>query len=350
MSETQNNIMHVALVLDASVSMGHLREQVVKVADEQIKWLAERSQRMDIETRITVYSFGSTVNCLVYDKDVLRLPSLKQLYKINGNTALIEAVIQSQDDLAETPERYGKHSFLTFVITDGEENWSGNEVYPKQRHLYTDKTLAARLAKLPSHWTVAVMVPNQMGKIQAMDYGFPADNIAIWDSTSTRGVEEAGRTIRAATDNFMDNVSKGVRGTRSVFSTGADAVNRATVAQADLKPLDPSEYMLLRVNTDKVRADEFVKANGLRYVTGSVYYELVKSEKIQVQKQVLVRDKKSGHVYTGPDARALVGLPDMNVSAKPEPNPDFQIFVQSTAPNRNLLPGNNVVIMNPRTL
>jgi len=76
----------------------------------------------------------------------------------------------------------------------------------------------------------------------------------------------------------------------------------------------------------------------------------VKSERIQVQKQVLVMDKKAGHVYTGRDARALIGLPDQNVSGKPTPNPDYRIFVQSTAPNRNLFAGSHVILMNPRAL
>jgi hypothetical protein len=44
-------------------------------------------------------------------------------------------------------------------------------------------------------------------------------------------------------------------------------------------------------------------------------------------------------VYSGRDARQIVGLPDMNVRVSPSHNPDFDIFVQSTSLNRKLIAG-----------
>ena len=55
-----NIINHIVLVLDASTSMTHLSDELIKVADNQISYLAQRSKELDQETRITVYSFASS--------------------------------------------------------------------------------------------------------------------------------------------------------------------------------------------------------------------------------------------------------------------------------------------------
>ncbi|CAM5271510.1 hypothetical protein SDIAM26S_05690 [Streptomyces diastaticus subsp. diastaticus] len=68
------------------------------------------------------------------------------------------------------------------------------------------------------NWTLAVLVPDQMGKREAMQYGFPKDNIAIWDATSTQGLHKAGQVIQEATEKFMVGRTKGIRGSRAVFS------------------------------------------------------------------------------------------------------------------------------------
>jgi hypothetical protein len=67
---SQNYINHVVLNLDASASMGPHRNNLIRVADGQIKYLAQRSQELDQETRVSVYSFNEEVECLIYDKDV----------------------------------------------------------------------------------------------------------------------------------------------------------------------------------------------------------------------------------------------------------------------------------------
>lgn len=103
MSRSQNYINHVALVLDASSSMRRLSHKVVEVADQQIAYLARRSQELDQETRVTVYVFADQVECVIYDKDVLRMPSLKQMYRVGGMTALLAATLKSQRSWRRRP-------------------------------------------------------------------------------------------------------------------------------------------------------------------------------------------------------------------------------------------------------
>lgn len=334
-------INHVALVLDASGSMSHLSSQVIKVADAEIAHLAKRSKELNQETRVSVYTFDWEwrIECAIFDMDVLRLPSMKDLYRPEGMTALIDATLKSQDDLARTAQMYDDHAFLTYVLTDGAENRSRN----------TPSALAKHIAEMPENWTVAVLVPNQHGVVEAKRHGFPENNIAIWSATE-RGVEEAFSSImRTATESFMVARSQGVRGSRSLFVGGN--VDKAAVKEAvkasGLKHLPRSNYDLIRVpQAGPIRS--FVETvTGKKYVAGSSYYELTKPETVQGGKKICVRNRKTGRLYVGDEARKLLGLPDHNVRVRPEDNKDFQIFVQSTSVNRKLVPDTKLLVMKP---
>ncbi|MFD8642650.1 vWA domain-containing protein [Streptomyces zaomyceticus] len=346
MSGNQNYINHVALVLDGSSSMSHLSRKVVEVADQQIEYLARRSRELDQETRVTVYVFADKVECVIYDKDVLRMPSLKQLYRVGGMTALLAAALKSQRELAQTAQLYGDHSFLTFVLTDGQENASHRcPDAPTTNRRELVEAVAQMIATQEDNWTLAVLVPDQTGKREAMQGGFPKDNIAIWDATSAQGLEEAGQVIQEATEKFMVGRTKGIRGSRAVFSTGAEAVNKETVEAAGLTPVEASKYQLIPVARDAA-IREWVIESGHTYRTGGAFYQLSKPEKIQARKQIAVLEKKTDQVYTGPQARTLLGLPDAEARVRPDQNDDFTIFVQSTSVNRKLVPNTRLLLMN----
>lgn len=336
MTDISNIINHIVLVLDASSSMASVSSQLVKVADNQIEYLANRSKELDQETRITVYTFSTTrfnqpkIDCLIYDKDVLRVPSIAGLYRADGATPLIDASIQALDDLALTPEKYGQHSFLVYVLTDGEENVSRA----------TASMLTDKINNLPDNWTLATFVPNQMGVFEAKRFGFPKDNIAVWDATSTAGVNEVGERIRQTTETFMQNRSKGIRGSRNLFTLGTPSV--AQVA-SKLNGLQFGQYRLLNV-FETSRIDEFVESTLQRpYRLGEAYYQLMKPETIQPQKQIAIL--AHGTVYTGREARDLLGLPDYHIRVQPNNFPDYEIFVQSTSVNRKLLAGTKLLIL-----
>lgn len=330
MPQVANIINHIGLVLDASGSMQQHQRSLIQVADNQIAHLAQRSRELDQETRISVwtFSYANDINCVVWDKDVLRLPSIASFYRPNGQTAFIDATLQALDDLDETPEKYGDHSFLVYVLTDGMENASRRQPV----------TLQTRLEKLPDHWTVAALVPNTNGKHEAKRFGFPSGNIEIWDTSSTAGVNEVGQKIRAATDAYMAGRASGTRSTKSLFSTDAAAVNTQTISQAGLTPMAKGTYILVPVPKDSVIKD-FTEECGHRYQVGRGFYQLMKTETIQSTKDVIVVGKKDSKVYSGRDARQMIGLPDVDVRVKPDYNPDFTIFVQSTSVNRKLPAG-----------
>lgn len=335
MHEAQRLINHVALVLDGSSSMTHHTKNLVKVADEQIKHLALRSEELSQETRVSVYLFDHNVQCLIFDMDVMRLPSIADLYRAKGMTALVDAAVKSQEDLETTSQLYGDHAFLTFILTDGAENNSKTSRYAAQ----------AYLASLPENWTVAYLVPDRQGSHYVQQFlGASEGNVALWDTATSAGLVDAVSTIRTATDTFMSNRTRGVRGSRNVFSTGVEAVNKQTV-RAALDPLDKSKYSLYDVTGD-TRIDDFVKRQRGSYNVGKGYYQLTKTEDIQPQKNIIVVEKATGKAFYGAEARHLIGLPDgQRARVKPDANPLYDIFVQSTSLNRKLLRNTKVLVL-----
>jgi hypothetical protein len=326
MHKAQRLINHVALVLDASSSMIDHTKTLIDVADEQIKYLALRSEELAQETRVSVYTFNETVTCQIFDMDVMRLPSIKDLYRANGMTALVDATIKSQDDLGSTSQIYGDHAFLTFVLTDGMEN--------KSKHSWT--TLPKYVNK--NGWTIGFLVPDSQGEAYLTRAGISKGNISIWDATSAQGMTDSFSTIRTATDTYMTNRSLG-KTSATLFDIGPAVVNKVTVGQ--LKPV--KGYTAYYVDKEG-RIDEFVTSRVGHYSQGSAFYQLTKREIIQPTKSILVVDKKTGSVYGGPEARHLIGLPDTNIKVSPNHNPDYDIYVQSTSLNRKLKPNTHVLV------
>lgn len=332
---TNNYINHIALVLDGSGSMSHLKSQVVQIADSQIAYLAQRSKELDQETRITIYGFFDTrdIQCLVYDKDVLRLPSIKSLYKTQGQTPLIDATIKAISDLERTATLYGEHSFLIYVLTDGAENASTNR---------PDK-LKTVLASLPENWTLATFVPNAVGVSEAKKFGFSPDNIQIWD-TSSRGISEVGEVIRRTSDTYLTNRTRGIRGYRNLFTFDSSNLTSRAV-QTNLDALHFGQFRLFSVDREG-RIDEFVEKQLRRpYRLGEAYYELMVPVKVQPQKQILLYEKRTSKIFKGDQARTLLGLPDYEVKVAPDHNPNYDIFIQSTSVNRKLLKDQRVIVL-----
>lgn len=348
-TKVTNYVDHVALVLDASSSMGYYGHDrtLVRVTDGLIEHLAMRSKEMDREVRVSVFSFADQVQVLVWEKDVLRMPSIADIYRADGNTNLWGAIAQSQQDLALIPEKYGDHGFITYVVTDGENNrgnWSAQDV----------KEL---LEKQAENWTVAMLVPNQGAVLQARRAGIPGGNVEVWDTTSTTGIVEASGLITRSYDNYAVARTTGTRGSKTLFG-GAAAVNKATISAAALKPIDPKTYRLIPVippkgfvkDVDVIEIGPYVRSvNNNLYQVGSVYYPVVpalkRNPRIGPEKNLVIMDRATKMLYSGAGVRTMLGLPeDKMVTVKPDANPAYLVYAQSTSPNRHLTPHTEILM------
>jgi len=371
----QRKINHVGFVIDESGSMKSLRNDVPKVFDAQIAWLAELSLSTNQETRVSIYTLsGQRVTCVLYDQDVLRLASLAGHYNPDNGTPLVQAVAQAIDDLKHTPELYGDHGFLLFVLTDGDENTSIIPGVPVARwDTRTNQIKAEYLSKLlgglGENWTVACLVPDVRSKLMAEQFGFAKGNIAIWDATSAQGLNDAGAEIKEATSSYFDQRAQGTRGTKSLFSTvQAKSVKQEDVDKAALTPVDPNEFMIIPValsssskleikipnksvtkkNPDGIKHVEiqpFIEETGRTYVVGNVYYRLTKSEKYNYGKGVALVHRTTRKVYRGPACEALIGLDASTTRIKPPAITDeYEVYVKSTSFNRQIEVGGSVLV------
>lgn len=370
--------------------MENLVGPVVRVVDGLIKEWEQQALALNDMTRLTIYQFssqdympnGSFIECIAYDTDIARIGGVLERraeaerakgkrgswFQPKGNTALIAATVHALEELALTPTIHGDHTFLFYSVTDGGENWSDRQAVPVHA-----ADLVKAIDGLPDNWTIAALVPNVHGKIAAQRYGYPQGNIMVWDATSAQGVEEAGRAVAAATSSYMQSRTRtGLRSTTSLFVGGQ--VDAAQV-KARLTPLAHSAYDLVPVTAREgdasfekrkkptkkfpegeiigrfIRIDDFVNrlTNG-KFAIGIGYYQLFsgdarRSEKIQGNKEIAVLEKKTSQLYVGPAARQIVGLPDHDVTVKPDANPDYEIFVRSTSENRHLPIGTKLLLM-----
>ncbi len=327
-----NIINHIGLILDASGSMSTHAKKLIEVADNQIAHLATRSKELDQETRISVWTFSdhNDIKCVVWDKDVLRLPSIARYYRISGMTAFVDAAMMSLHDMATTSQIYGDHSFLLYYLTDGYENNSRK---------YGQNDLIKKIGSLDDNWTLAALVPGPNEMMEAKKLGFPAGNVQIWNSTAVNGIEVAGKSITDSTDAYMTARATGMRSTTSLFDMSSTSVNKKTIKASGLKPLPSSSYLLVPVPAD-ARIDEFTASMGHTFIVGRGYYQLsTRLVDVQAQKEIAVVEKTTNKVFTGQAARAMIGLPDTTVRIKAGHNPDFDIYIQSTSINRKLIAG-----------
>ncbi len=330
----QEYINNISILVDASSSISSFKNQIENIVNEQIAFLSQRSKETLQDNRISIYTFSDVVECKIFDKDSTRLPKFEG-YNPYGQTALIDATLQAINDLEKLPELYYSYSKLILIITDGQNNINN--------HL-SDK-LQSKLKNLPENYTVAVLVPDYNAVTECKRLGFSSGNIKTWD-VSSKGVEEVGETLKTVTGAYMRARASGIRGTKSLFTLDSSNLTKSVV-KTQLQELPANQYDIFPVRV-KQQIKPFVESwTGKQYVTGSAYFELMKKETIQGYKQILVQDKTNGKVYSGLNARKLLGLPDTDVQVDPTSTQysNHRVLVQSTSSNRNLIPGTQLIVL-----
>jgi hypothetical protein len=326
---------HVALVIDDSGSMNHLVPKTREVVSNLIKGFKATSGSVGQETRLSIYTFGDYVQNRMFDANPDSAPQpYTYILASSGMTALRDAAFQGISDLSGIREtKFEDHAFLVYVITDGGENHS-RKTTPELKRL---------IDGLNDDWTVAALVPDLNGKHQAKLFGFPADNIQIWETTE-KGLEEVERTVADSYRGYSMGRSMGIKSSASLFKF--NDVSKTEVKKK-LEEVDPGDYETLLVRKydhDKAIKDFVESWTSRPYRVGSAYYQVTKPEKIQAGKNIAVVDKLTGKMYSGLKARQLIGLPTYEVKAAPADFKNFDLFVQSTSTNRKLVGETHLIV------
>ncbi len=139
-------------------------------------------------------------------------------------------------------------------------------------------------------------------------------------------VESAGRMNRTLDRSF------------SVLA-GRKTSERFKPVKSGLHPVSPGRFQILDVDHG-CDIKRFVEKNGLEFKKGRGFYEFTKTETVQEKKEVVLRDKFTGDMFTGDEARNMIGLPHgTRGRIRPADLDLYDVFVQSTSYNRKLVDG-----------
>ena len=333
---------YIGIIRDHSGSMGGITLAAGRDYNDNIASIKEGASTHGIDTIVSVVMCGAgrpaKVVREVVNSNVNMLKPIKDGdYIADGNsTPLFDSVGDLIEQLQSVPDANDPEvSFVVMTITDGQENssvkWSGQTISKKIKELQaTDR------------WTFVFRVPRGE-KRSLMQYGIPEGNILEWEQT-TRGVEVASAATRSAFDGYYTARSKGMTSTDKFYAD----LSTVTLKEVKTALVDISKqvtvYEIDDAN-DGAQIRDFVNEQGVTFVKGCAFYELKKTEEVQGYKQIAIRDKTTGAVYSGFGARDLLGLPHTSdVKLAPGSHGNYEIYVQSTSINRKLTKGMGLMI------
>ncbi|NTW13819.1 MAG: hypothetical protein HGA31_02180 [Candidatus Moranbacteria bacterium] len=141
--------------------------------------------------------------------------------------------------------------------------------------------------------------------------------------------------------SFQEEVQRGNRMSRNMASVFETLTGRhvKVAAASGLIPVPAGRFQVMGIDANQA-IREFVEEQGLTFKTGRGFYQFTKPETIQERKEVVLMDKTTGDMYSGAQAREIIGLPlGMRGKIKPTSLEKYHVFVQSTSYNRKLIGG-----------
>ena len=182
MNKEIKSYMHVALVLDASGSMGSLRATTI----ESLKKFFDGLKSEEDMTLLDVWQFDDEVKHLTDSADLnAGAPQTLENYTIGGCTALYDAICTGIDDLgrkfAAMPEADRPDGVIFAILTDGFENAS---------RTFTRKDVKERIEHQSTKysWEFRFLAANQDAITTGRDFGLAAESCVTFDA-SAAGVE-----------------------------------------------------------------------------------------------------------------------------------------------------------------
>lgn len=318
---------------DHSGSMQGLASKALQDYNQNIDSIRKGAIEHGIDTIVSVVECGGGVRDVVVNSSVTSLKPIAHYPTPGRNTPLFKSVERLIELLERAPDAGSDDvSFLIMAITDGQDNIA--------THREVDELVKKiRLLQMSDRWTFVFRVPvGYASHLSAL--GIPRGNIQEWNQTE-KGFEEATQVTTQSFGNYYSGLSRGIKST-SKFFTNIDT----SVMKQEIKKLDDvsSQCSIVKIER-RNNIKDFIEGKFKRtYVKGTAFYELQKTEKVQPQKQIAIRDKTSGKVFTGYQARGLLGLPrDTYIKLVPGYNGNYEIFIQSTSSNRILNPGTQVL-------
>lgn len=136
------------------------------------------------------------------------------------------------------------------------------------------------------------------------------------------------------------------RNLAAVFSKLTNKEVKIDSDKSGLIPVPPYRFQMLNVDYPRdIRS--FVEGTGATFRKGRGFYQFTKSEIVQEHKEVILRNKRTGDMFTGAEARNFIGLPfGERGTLRPKLFDDYEVYIQSTSYNRKLMPNTKFLYEN----
>lgn len=323
---------YIGISRDHSGSMGGISKAAMNDYNSKITSIKNATIQYSQDTVISVVECSSDVKRVVTNSNIISVQPISS-YRTGGMTALWDSVGDLIEQFENMPDAKDPNvSFLIMAITDGAENGS---------HRWSASRLGKKIKELTmsDQWTFVFRIPRGHA-YYISSLGIPEGNIQEWDQTE-RGVQEASAVDNAAFGQYFTVRASGVRSTDKFYTD----LSNVTVSDVKKNLTDISAQLLVMTTGDTVvELRPFIVSKMNQWKTGASFYQLTKTEHIQSNKKIIIRDKKSNKCYSGHEARHMLGLPDNGtIKVTPGSHGKFDIFVQSNSVNRKLMPNTEVL-------
>lgn len=327
---------YISFVNDHSGSMHTLVGAAIKDFNSNIEAIKNAASREMLDTVVSVAELGvgysgKQLAVTVSNPHVLKP---KTYWEARGGTPLYGATLMLLQMLTALPDADKPDvSFLVMITTDGEAT-------DLEKHSSLKACMKPLLAT--GRWTFVARVPKNISKhdkMRLLELGIPEGNIQAWNTTAAGMAESTAKTTQAM-DSYFTARSAGAKSSSS-FYTDASKVDITALEDISKKV---SLYVVPQEDNG-IEIRPFILRHRMELLKGSAFYQLTKTEsKVSYDKQVLVRDRASGKIFAGKEARNMIGLPsDRNARLHPGDHKNFDLFIQSNSVNRKLVGGTGVI-------
>lgn len=312
----------MAFMLDCSGSMSGITEDVKKLFAQNLA-AARSSVTANNDLYVSVYYFDDQLRKKHLNAPVHSLSSDLPGYGAFGGTRLYDTIQEVAKQIVSPNDDPKTTAYAIMMLTDGRDEGSTTPAMLFKQFVL-DKQATDR-------WTFTFLLPPGQVSHFISATGVHPGNVQGWTNV----------------DNAAKEQSVGIQSYLATRGTGKAAVQTFFVNAPTAKELAklPTLTGAKLWNVDKEAVIQpFVESKGLVFAPGQSYYLLMKREKVQDYKNMLIVEKGTKDIKA--DARKLLGLPASGtVAVKPGDFGKYEIYVQSNSHNRILPRGTKLIYL-----
>ena len=335
---------HCAFCIDESGSVANIVKPLVEAYNQTVTDIRQAVLDEGQEASMTALAFGDRVlkHRILYVGQQVQTVKPLDHNSLNptGMTPLFDSVYRAIKKLEELDDGKPDTSFVISVVTDGEENQSVDPGVPTTVREIEKKTATDR-------WTFTFLVPNGREDIFSSRFNIPRGNVQGWDTKTARGTKEAFVVSSAAYRGFFKEKTVAGIGKKMSSKSFYSNTENLTVREARSALSEITNQVMFLTAPKEYQIRDLIIDSGQSWIKGAAFYQLVKTEKkVQDYKMVALRVKSSLKVYSGQDARDMLGIGGAvgTVRLVPGDHGKFDVFIQSTSVTERFRPEQKLCI------